>query len=435
MGQQRFATGRRLIGVVVLALAAGALGLSPASAAPQAGPAPVRQLLAEAHQPPVEHSATGARHALRIPGEGVEQTFVGFNLGCAAGRGKAKPNAFAYAETKLKLDWVLTGTGLRKTGTVTTKVERPVSLKLPSVRTGDYRLTLALHGKADLVADETFDVLPCVVVKATCRAVTFTNPAGNPAAYVSYRGHKKNQEFDVELAPGASRTVRADYSKIDYDASTDDPDASTNALGGGTVKVKQSCAHGPAQPADNAVETSGFAGCSGAGAPAAVSLGWSAQPSVAKRRYEVIGADQLVVAQGSFKGGRDTDLVLAAGTYTYRSYANGIVQPFEDVSFAVLACVQVTPRCRAIQVRNPNAAALSVIVFSTDDETTEIEGDGDETTLPANGTVTIPWTGTTAWVLALTEGGWSGSASSFLSLASPLSDEGEPTTVDVPQNC
>lgn len=436
MGQQRFATGRRLSGVVVLALAAGVLGLSSASAAPLAGPAPVRQLLAEAHRPPAKHSATGARHALRIPGEGGgEHTFVGFNLGCAAGRGKAKPNGYVYAETKLKLDWVLTGTGLRKTGTVTTKVERPVSLKLPSVRTGDYRLTLALHGKADLVADETFDVLPCLVVKATCRAVTFTNPAGNPAAYVDYRGHKKNQDFDVEVAPGASRTVRADYSKIDYESSTDDPDASTNALGGGTVKVKQSCAHGPAQPADNPVRTSGFAACSTAGAPVPVSLGWSAQPSVTKGRYEVLGADQLVVAQGSFKGGRDTDLTLAAGTYTYRSYANGIVQPFEDVSFVVLACVQVTPRCRAIQVRNPNAEALSVIVLSTDDETTEIEGDGDETALPANGTVTVPWTGRTAWVLALTQGGWSGSLSGFLSLASPLSDDGELTTVAVLQNC
>lgn len=436
MGQQRFATGRRLVGVVVLAVAAGALGLSPASAAPQAGPAPVRQLLAQAHRLPATHSVTGARHALRIPGEGGgEQTFVGFNVGCAAGRGKAEPNGYVYAETKLKLDWVLTGTGLRKTGTVTTKAERPVSLKLPSVRTGDYRLTLALHGKADLVADETFDVLPCLVVKATCRAVTFTNPAGNPAAHVYYRGHKKNQEFDVELAPGASRTVRADYSKIDYDASTDDPDVSTNALGGGPVKVRQSCSHGPAQPADNAVQTSGFAACGVGGSPADVSLRWSAQPSVTKRGYEVLGADQLVVARGSFKGGRDTDLTLAAGTYTYRSYANGITQPFEDVSFTVLACVQVTPTCRAIQVRNPNAQALSVIVLSTDDETAEIEGDGDESVLPANGTVTIPWTGTTAWVLALTQGGWSGSLSGFLSLASPLSDDGELTTVTVPQNC
>ena len=437
-GQQRFATGRRLIGVVVLAAATSLLGLAPASAAPQAAPsapAPVRQLLAEAHRPAVKHQPTGERHAVSIPGEEDEQTFLGLDPGCVKGRGKAKPNAFVYSETKLKLDWVLTGTGVRKSGTVKTEVDRPVSLKLPTVRAGDYRVTLALHGKTDLVADETFDVLPCVVVKATCRALTFSNPAGDPPAYVYYRGHKKTQEFGFELAPGASRTVRADYSKIDYDASTDDPDVAANALGGGTVKVKQSCSHGPAQPADNAVQTSGFAGCSLAGAPAAVTLAWSAQSSLTKRRYEVVGADQQVVVTGSYKGGHDKDVLLDAGSYVYRSYANGIAAPFEDVSFDVLACVEVTPRCRALEVHNPNATALSVVVFSTDDEQADIEGDGEETALAANGTVTIPWTGGTAWVLALTEGGWSGSVSGFLSLASPLTDDGEPSTTTVPQNC
>lgn len=424
-----------MIGVVVLAVAASVLGLAPASAAPTTVSAPVRHLLAEAHQPAAKHSSTVERHAFRLPGSDDEQTFVGFNPGCATGKGKAKPNAFVYTGSKVKLDWVLTGSDLRKTGTVKTKVDRSVSIKLPSVRAGDYRLTLALHGKPDLVADEAFDVLPCVTVKATCRAVTFTNPASNPAAYVTYSGHKKSQEFDLELAPGESRTVRADYSKIDYDASSDDPDAVTDALGDGTTKVKQHCTHGPAQPGENAVQSFGLAGCSLSGAPATVTLSWSVQPSVSERRYEVLGADQQVVTEGSFKGGHDADVTLPAGTYTYRSYANAIVQPFEDVSFAVLACVEVTPKCRAIQVHNPNAAALAVFVFSTDDEQTEIEGDGEETALPADGTVTIPWTGSTAWVLALAGDDWSGSGTGFFSLASPLTDDGDPTTTTVPQSC
>lgn len=435
MVQQRFAMGRRFVGVVVLAVVASVLGLASASAAPTTVPAPVRHLLAQAHQPAAKHGSTVERHALRLPGEDDEQTFVGVNPGCATGKGKVKPNAFVYSETKLKLDWTLTGTGVSKKGTVKTKVDRSVSLKLPTVRAGDYRLTLSLHGKTDLVADETFDVLPCVVVKATCRAVTFTNPAGNPAAYVTYSGHKKSQEFDVELAPGASRTVRADYSKIDYDASSDDPDATTDALGHGTIKVKQHCTHGPAQPADNAVQTFGFAGCSVGGTPATVTLSWSVQPSVSQRRFEIVGAGQQVVASGSFKGGRDTDVTLPAGTYTYRSYANAIVAPFEDVSFTVLGCVEVTPKCRAIQVHNPNATALEVVVFSTDDEQTEIEGDGEETALPVNGTVTIPWTGSTAWVLALSGDDWSGNGTAFFSLASALDDDGDPATTTVPQSC
>jgi hypothetical protein len=436
VGQQRYATGARLVGVVVLALVAGVLGIGPASAAPQAGPAPVRELVAQAQHVAAKQATTSTRQALRIPGEEDEETFVGFSPTCAAGKGKAKPNGFVYASSKVKLDWVLTGTGYRKTGTVKTKADRPVTLKLPSVRAGDYRVTLALHGRTELVADASFDVLPCVVVKATCRALTFTNPASNPPAYVYYHGHKKKQEFSLALAPGASRTVRADYSKIDFDAASDDPDEATDALGHGTVKVKQGCKHGPAQPAQNAVQTQGLAGCSTAGTPATVTLRWVVQPSVTKRSYEVLGANGLVAASGSYKGGRDTELSLPAGSYTYRSHANGIVAPFEDVAFTVLDCVVVTPRCRAIEVQNPNAASLGVLVLGEDDEETGVDGDGEVTTVPGGSTVTIPWTGASAWLLALPDGAWEGDAeAAFFSIGSPLSTDGEPLTVEVPQNC
>jgi hypothetical protein len=427
--------GARVVGVVVLALVAGLLGLGPASAAPRSVPAPVRQLVAEAQHPTRLPTATGARHALAVAGND-DETFLGFSPSCAAGKGKGKPNAFVYAGAKAKLDWVLTGTGVRTTGTVKARTTRAVSIKLPSVRTGTYRVTLALHGKNDLVADESFDVLPCVVVKASCRALTFTNPAGNPTAYVTYRGHKKNQEFGVALEPGASRTVRADYSKIDYDASSDDPDVATNALGDGTVKVEQGCSHGPAQPADNAVQTQGLVGCSASGAPATMNLGWSVQPSVTKRTYEVLDAHLQVVASGSFKGGRDTDLSLAAGSYTYRTHANGIVDPFEDVAFDVLDCAVVTPVCQGIEVQNPNGVALGILVTSDSDEETEIDGDGEITTVPAGSSVTIPWTGSSAWTLALPAAEWEGETeAAFLSLASPVTLDGEPESVTVPQNC
>jgi len=436
VGQQRYATGARVVGVVVLALVAGVLGLGPASAAPRTASAPVSELVAQAQHAATKHVSTSSRHALRIAGEEDEQTFLGVSPGCAAGKGKAKPNAFVYAGSKVKLDWVLTGTGFRKTGTVKTKADRPVAIKLPSVRTGDYRVTLALHGKTDLVADVSFDVLPCLVVKATCRAVTFTNPGDNPTAYVEYGGHKKKQRFTLELAPGTSRTVRADYSTIDYDASSDDPDEASDALGHGTVKVKQGCKHGPAQPADNAVQTQGLAGCSTAGAPAWVNLAWAVQPSLTRRTYEVLDAAGLVAASGSFKGGRETELSLPAGSYTYRSHANGILEPFEDVTFDVFACVVVTPTCKALEVQNPNAASLGVLVLSAEDEESDVDGDGEITDLAGGATVTIPWTGSSAWVLALPDGVWEGEVEpAFLSIASPLTPVGEPLTVEVPQNC
>ena len=434
MGQQRYARGARVVGVVVLALVAGVLGVGPASAAPGDAPAPVRQLLTEAHHRTGAHASPGARQALRLPGGEDAETYLFVNPRCAPGQGKARPAASVVASTKVTLDWVLTGTGLRATGTVKVKkADRDTAISLPKVRTGGYRLTLALHGKSDLVADQTFDVLPCVVVKATCRAVTFTNPAGNPTAEIVYGGHKKRQQFTLALAAGTSRTVRVDYATIDLEVYGETEDALAD-LGHGTVKVKQKCKHSPALPGSLAIQTSGFASCSAQGTAAPVTLAWSVQPSVTKATYEVRGADEQLVATGTVKGGREADLSLAPGTYTYRSLANGLTQPFEDLAFSVYACVQVTPRCRAVEVENPNAATLGVLLLGVDDEETEVVGDGDLTTLPANQTVTIPWTGSSAWVLALASEAWDGSTP-FLSLASSVGEDGDPLTVEVPQNC
>lgn len=428
----------RLFGPAVLALAIAAGSVAPASAAPRAVPVPVQRLAeAAGHDLVPTPARTGERHAaLAVPGD--DETYLGLAPGCATGKGKAKPNAVVFTSTKVKLDYVLTGTALRKTGTVKTKVDRPVSIKLPSVRAGSYRLTLALHKKTDLVADETFDVLPCVVVKATCRAVTFTNPAGNPAAYGVYSGHKKDQDFELDLAPGESRTVRADYSKIDYDFSSDE-----SGLGHGTVKVKQSCAHGPATPADHALQSFGFVGCASPGALAPVQLAWSVQPSVKKPRYEVLDAQQQIVAEGSAKGGRGKELTLAAGSYTYRSYANRLTSPFEDLSFVVLDCVQVTPRCRAIELRNPNAVAVVVAAEPSGDAESEDAGSEDAgsdedyvdpVVVGAGETVTVPWHSTGAYVVAYLDDE-SLSPSSFLSLASPEPWDEDLPEITVPQDC
>ena len=420
----------RIFGPVALAAAVVAGGMAPASAAPTTVPAPVQRLAAAAgHDLRKVPAPAAERRALTIPGEG--DTYVEIVPGCAAGKGKAKVNAIVLTSDKLKLDYVLTGTGLRKAGTVKTRAGRTVSVKLPSVHAGSYRLTLALHGKTALVADETFAVRPCVVVKASCRAVTFTNPAGSPAAYVSYRGHHRNQEFDLDLAPGRSRTVRADYSAIDYDAVTSDEDYA--GLDQGKVKVKQHCSHGLAQPADNAVQTTGLVGCSGTG-PATVSLGWSVQPSVGKRRYEVLDAHHQVAAQGSFKGGHHADVSLEGGSYTYRSYANGLAEPFEDVAFVVLDCVQVTPRCQAIDVRNPNAVPVVVLPLQTDDDPGEGD-DGGQVTVGAGTTVTIPWHSAGVWVLAFADDGSVNSTSPFFSVASAWPFDEEPEQISVPQNC
>ncbi|GAA3576697.1 hypothetical protein GCM10022197_37410 [Microlunatus spumicola] len=426
MGQQRYATGARLAGVVVLALLAGVLGVGPASAAPSDVPAPVQRLAAASgHDLTVGHARVAAhRTALRLPDDDDDQAWLEVDPRCASGTHKAKVAAAVFTSTKVRLDYVLTGTGLHRTGTVRTKADRPVTFTLPSLRTGAYRLAVTLHGRTDVLADSAFEVLPCVQVKASCRALTFTNPVGNPAAYGRYSGHGRSQDFELDLAPGQSLTVRADHSKIDYDLTADE----YGDLGHGTAKVRQSCSHGPAQPGDHALQTVGFAACAQPGALASVQLSWSVQPSLKRARYEVLDARQQVVAQGSLKGGRDKELALAEGTYTYRSFANRLTEPFEEISFVVLACVEVTPRCRALDLRNPNAVAVLVVAEGSDDE------DAEAVVVGAGKTVTVPWTSTGASVTAYLEvedpARWS-----FLSLASPAPWDEDVAETTVPQNC
>lgn len=431
MGSKRVAA-VRIIGPAVLALAVVLGGVGPASATPTAVPAPLQRLAALAgHQASKPDVRTAGRQALRL-GSDDDETYLYVAPDCAKGTGKAKPHGSVVSTVKLKLDYVLTGSGLRKTGTVKAKAQRETSLKLKAVHAGRYRLTLTLHGKTDLVADETFDVRPCVTVATTCRAVTFTNPAGNPAAVLSYHGHSDEQEFDVALAPGTSRTVRADFAKIDYEAYPNDID-DPSALGDGTVKVKQKCSHLPAQPGANAVQTFAVLGCATPDDSGSAVFAWSAQPSVTQGRWEVLDSRQRVVVQGSFEGGQDTEQLLSTGTYTYRSYANENAQPFENVAFTVLGCVQVTPRCRALEIRNPNAVALDVIVVSDENDD---EGAVSTTTLAAHATETVPWTATTAWVVAIPEGELDDASVPFVNLASPWPPEGDLDDLQsVPQNC
>lgn len=405
MGQGR-RTARRLIGAVLVLAATAAAGLTgagTAAAAPMTLPTSLERQAARLHA--AEHRApakTGAREALRLGASVIDDdTYLEVDPGCVkkAG-GKARPNASIGSSTNLALDYVLTGPGdYRKTGTVTVNAEKAHPLGLSSVKLGTYRLTLARHGSTSLVADETFDVFPCVRAKATCHAVTFTNPVGNPSAYVMYRGHKKNQPFDVDVAPGTSRTVRVDYAKIDYQAFGffDSIDRAPASLGEDDVSVKQHCSTLPAQPGSNAVQSTGEIGCQDS-EPAYVGLEWSVQPSVKKTRYELVDASGEKIKSGRVSGGKQKSFSLPAGTYHYRSYANKLTTPFEDVSFTVLHCVQVTPVCRGIEVRNPNPVALDVSVFGYDEDDESDEGTSIDTTAAPNATTKVAWDRTTAYV-------------------------------------
>lgn len=214
MGQERRTAGRVLLTLAVtLATAATSLtlGVGTASAAPQTLPQPVRERVTQArvehrlaqlgHRTTLSAREAGRHTASPTPGHD-DDTFLVVNPGCVSRKGgKTSVGASVQTSTKTKLDYVLTGSGdYRKAGSVTAKPRRDNALKLPSIRLGSYRLTLARHRTTTLLADETFDVLPCVQVKASCYAIRVTNPAGNPTADVSYGG-KDGDDFNVVLAP------------------------------------------------------------------------------------------------------------------------------------------------------------------------------------------------------------------------------------------
>ncbi len=407
MGQGR-RTARRLLETVLVVAATATAGLTTgagtAVAAPATRPTPVQQRAARLHTA-AEHRAsaqTGARETLRLGAAADDDTYLEVDPGCVSKTGgKARPNASVGSSSTLKLDYVLTGpAGYQKAGTVTVKVEKAHPLGLSSVELGTYRLTLARHGSTTLVADQTFQVFPCVRVTTSCHAVTFTNPAGNPSAYVMYSGHKKRQSFDVEVAPGTSSTVRADYSRIDYRAfgSYESIDRAPARLGEDDVSVEQHCSTPLAQPGSNAVQSTGEIGCSDESGLAYVGVEWSVQPSVKKVRYTLVDASGTTIKSGTLSGGKDTSFSLPAGTYHYRSSVKGVATPFEDVSFTVLGCVQVTPVCRAIEVSNPNPVALDVSVFGYDEDDESDEGTTVDTTAAPSATTRVAWDRTTAYV-------------------------------------
>lgn len=450
MGQRRRVATVRVLAAVLLAVTLASTGLSSALASPADVPAPVARLAGpavdRARHAPAQDRASLARSAE----EEGEDVFLSLAPPCASSaKKKVRPEAVLYSARKATFGWVLTSaSGWKATGTAKVTKESATKLKLPTVTVGGYRVVVTEKGAPAPASDETFDVRRCVQAKASCRAVRFTNPAGNPVADVLY-GPRRADTFDVRLAPGQSRTVRIDDKAVVFEAWSADEDVDA-VLGRKKLKVKQSCRRNAATPSQNAVQTTAVAGCSATGA-APVTLFWAAQKSLKNRSWEILDGASAVVAHGSYANGRDITVQLAPGAYTYRSHANKDARPFEQVAFTVLRCVDVTPVCRAVRLQNPNDLAVEVLLldpedFAVLDRAAGPEGDegdeGDEEgwysgTLPAGGTETVPWTQPSVSVLAFPSG--TDDEADFVSLASPLPlDTDDPSglpAVDVPQNC
>jgi hypothetical protein len=63
-----------------------------------------------------------------------------------------------------------------------------------------------------------FDVIGCVTTTIACQAITFSNPASNPALELNVFGDDPDggsSDVTLTLAPGAVRTVRTGRTTID----------------------------------------------------------------------------------------------------------------------------------------------------------------------------------------------------------------------------
>jgi hypothetical protein len=132
------------------------------------------------------------------------------------------------------LGWVLHGpAGVVDSGSLTWIADAEMYDPLDfALEQGRYRLIITLADEDLVVVDDEFDVLRCVTVEESCHAVTFTNPAGNPAVRVSWGpgidSTHHEEEFaeggEVSLEPGESRVVDAYWVDIHWEASGPKPE-------------------------------------------------------------------------------------------------------------------------------------------------------------------------------------------------------------------
>lgn len=283
---------------------------------------------------------------------------VSFEAGCVS---RATTDVRASADVDSlggrRLDWVLRGPDLVGSGIVPWFSEDeeygPLDFTLAP---GRYRLTISRVDRDQVVVDRAFDVLRCVTAKASCRAVTFRNPAGNRPVRIEHRGDDylvdRNPKGALTLPAGRSARVRSYSPVLQWEASGPGGDfAGSGTEGGGSeMVVSQHC--GPTR-------TRGVVSC--AIGRRGLVRAWLHPPDDRRLRYRV---DDFYEPVRSGRVGRDRHLRLRlkpGQSYSFFSYRVGAAQPYDRAEpFEVVRCVTAKARPQEVRFRNPTYSTVRI---------------------------------------------------------------------------
>jgi hypothetical protein len=215
------------------------------------------------------------------------------------------------------------------------------AITVSGLAAGSYSLELFVGEEGGEPAGSfDFDVLGCLRTTISCQAITFDNPAGNPAVVLNVSGDDPDggaSDATFVLAHGATKTVRTGRTRIDWFAGTaaGSDDSQVIALAGDLVDVPipQHCG----DPASTV-----RIGCSAGGAAAGLSLSIRHLPGETLR-WVVVDHDRSEIASRTITGTGSTLARFAVnlpgpGRYRYLLYVNGTGDVLESFGVRVRAC-------------------------------------------------------------------------------------------------